>query len=108
MALPCAEVAHRWSRLLEPIMTRSLALVRTAPDDAPESIAQRVQRLNAEAHQLARQHIQLLVSRMDEVASVAEEIAVGGDAYPPGVRDLSRRAAEDLRTRALTIAALTR
>ena len=86
-------------------MTRSLALVHN--DARPEdSIAQRVQRLTCEARRLANDHVELLIARMNAMAQTAEEIAEGGEAYPPGVRDLARRAAEDCLARAQTLEAL--
>jgi hypothetical protein len=85
-------------------MTRSLALVHTTL--AQDSIAQRVQRLTCEARKLANEHVEMLIARMSAVAQTAVEIAEGGDAYPPGVRDLARRTAEDCRARALTLETL--
>jgi hypothetical protein len=88
-------------------MTRSLALVHSAPA-AQDTIAQRVQRLRREAHQLATEHVEILIARMSAVALTAAEIADGGEAYPPGVRDLARRTAEDCRARALTLGILSK
>ena len=45
---------------------------------------------------------------MAAVALTAMEIADGGEAYPPGVRDLARRTAEDCRARALTLGMLSK
>jgi hypothetical protein len=88
-------------------MTRAVALVHRNTH-APDSIAQRVQRLTCEARRLANEHVEMLIARMTEVAQTAAEISEGGEAYPPGVRDLARRAAEDCRARVLTLEALAK
>jgi hypothetical protein len=72
----------------------------------PETVAQRVRRLQAEARNLARDHIGALVSTIADAQRVAVEIADGGEAYPAGVRDLARRFAEDCEARANTLEAL--
>jgi hypothetical protein len=91
-------------------MSRSLAVALSDTDAPPaqESLARRVQRLSCEARQLANEHVELLIARMALVAQTAAEIADGGDAYPPGVRDLARRTADDHRARALTLETLAR
>jgi hypothetical protein len=71
-----------------------------------ESLAERVRRLQDEAKGLARQHVQALEAALAEVEAIAAEIAGGGDAYPPGVRDIARRLAEDCDQRAQTIEAI--
>ena len=40
------------------------------------------------------------------MAALAAEIAEGGDAYSPGVRDVARRLAEDLDSRVQTLEAI--
>lgn len=71
-----------------------------------ETVAQRVQRLQAEAKQLAKDHIRSLTTAMEELERLAAEIAVGGEAYAPGVRDVARRLAEDLESRVQTVRAI--
>ena len=71
-----------------------------------ETVAQRVRRLQNEAKQLAKDHIRALSTAMVEVETIAAEIASGGDAYPPGVRDLARRLVEDCETRVQTLEAI--
>ena len=61
-----------------------------------ESGVQRVQRLQHEAHMLAREQVEILVRDFTALAARAAEIAEGGDAYPAGVRDIAARIAEDL------------
>jgi hypothetical protein len=72
-----------------------------------ETVAERVRRLQAEAKQLAKDHIHALTAAISEVERMAAEIAEGGDAYPAGVRDLARRFAEDAEARVQTLEAIT-
>lgn len=71
-----------------------------------ETVAHRVRRLQQEARQLAKDHIKALSAAMVEVETLAAEIAEGGDAYPPGVRDLARRLVEDVEARVQTLEAI--
>lgn len=71
-----------------------------------ETVAQRVQRLQAEAKQLAKDHIRSLTTGMVELEQLAAEIAEGGEAYAPGVRDIARRLVEDLESRVQTLEAI--
>lgn len=68
-----------------------------------ETVAQRVQRLQGEAKSLAKDHTQALMAMIVEAQMMAEEIAAGGEAYPPGVRDLARRFADDAEMRVQTL-----
>jgi hypothetical protein len=72
-----------------------------------ETVAQRVRRLQAEARQLAKDHIGSLIAAMSEVETMAAEIADGGDAYPAGVRDLARRFVDDCEAKVQTLEAIT-
>ncbi len=71
-----------------------------------ETVAQRVQRLQAEARQLAKDHVKSLTSAMVDLEQLAAEIADGGDAYAPGIRDICRRMVEDLESRVQTLDAI--
>ena len=73
----------------------------------PETVAERVRRLQAEAKQLAKDHIHAFTAAISDVERMAAEIAEGGDAYPAGVRDLARRFAEDAEARVQTLEAIT-
>lgn len=75
-------------------------------DRKPESTAERVRRLQAEARLLAREEVEALERAMMECVAKAEEIAHGGDAYPAGVRELASRIAEDLPAKVQTMQAL--
>ena len=71
-----------------------------------ETVAQRVQRLQTEARQLAKDHVKSLTSAMMDLEQLAAEIADGGDAYAPGIRDIARRLVEDLEARVQTLDAI--
>ena len=70
---------------------------------APESTAERVQRLQREARALALEQVEALEVALMQAAVIAREIANGGDAYPVGARELASRLAEDLPSKAETI-----
>lgn len=86
-------------------MTRVLSVVRDAPKS--ETVAERVRRLQAEARALAKDHVRELTSAMVDLETLAMEIAGGGDAYSPGIRDVARRLSEDLESRVQTIEAIS-
>jgi hypothetical protein len=90
-------------------MSPSLSVVANNDLNTPkaETVAQRVRRLQAEAKQLAKDHIHALTAAISEAERMATEIAEGGDAYPAGVRDLARRFAEDADARVQTLEAIT-
>ncbi|MGA0607594.1 hypothetical protein ACO2Q0_16505 [Phenylobacterium sp. VNQ135] len=71
-----------------------------------ETVAQRVKRLQQEAKQLAKDHIKALTAQIVAVEEMAAEIAEGGEAYPPGVRDMARRLVEDMDSRVQTLEAI--
>ncbi|HEX6866191.1 MAG TPA: hypothetical protein VF122_03065 [Caulobacteraceae bacterium] len=85
-------------------MSTSLNLVTL--NDQPEPVAQRVQRLQTEARQLARDHIGAFARMLADTQAMAAEIAEGGEVYPAGIRDLARRFSEDAETRVQTLATL--
>jgi len=72
----------------------------------PETVSERVRRLQTEAKILAREQIESLEREMLRLATLATEIARGGDAYPVGVREQSSRLAEELQQKVLTMQAL--
>lgn len=84
-------------------------------DNSPEKtksrpngdLSERIRRLQAEAKNLAREHIRALEGAIIEVERLAAEIADGGDAYPHGVRELARRMAEDCEMKVQTLEAIT-
>ncbi len=72
----------------------------------PESVADRVKRLQAEAHMLAREEVEGLEALLSTATAKATEIAKGGEAYPAGVRELAERLADDLEGRNQTLKAI--
>lgn len=72
-----------------------------------ETVADRVRRLQAEAKQLAKDHVHALSAAIMNAEQIAAEIAEGGDAYPPGIRDLARRFVEDAEMRVQTLEAIS-
>ena len=72
-----------------------------------ETVAQRVRRLQAEARQLAKDHVRSFSAAMSELEHLAAEIADGGEAYAPGIREIARRLAEDLDSRVQTLDAIS-
>ncbi|BEV09981.1 hypothetical protein ATDW_04770 [Asticcacaulis sp. DW145] len=76
--------------------TNSLQSLVDATVSARESRTQRVRRLQEEAKALAREQISELEILIDATAKMANEIAEGGEAYPVGARELSRRLADEL------------
>ena len=100
--------------MLEPMAKVRLTLVppeaEKAPEPAakssPETAADRIRKLQAEAQSLARGQIEELHVAMTGLARKAEEIAEGGDAYPVGARELARRLVEEVGQRAGTLQAI--
>ena len=72
----------------------------------PESPADRIRRLQAEARGLAHEHIEILCGARNEVARLSSEIAEGGDLYPVGARELGRRLVEEMKRHVLTLTAI--
>ena len=72
-----------------------------------ETVALRVRRLQAEAKQLAKDHVKSFTEAMAELEQLAAEIAEGCEAYAPGVRDIARRLAEELYNRVQTVEAIS-
>lgn len=73
---------------------------------APETTAERVKRLQAEARALAVEEIERLEKLLREAGEAAKAISAGGDAYPVGARELASRLGEDLPARAETLKAI--
>jgi hypothetical protein len=91
-------------------MSPSLAVVadndlKAAPIKA-ETVSERVRRLQAEARQLAKDHVKSLSAAMIDLEQLAAEIADGGDAYAPGIREVARQLVDDLDSRVQTLEAI--
>ncbi|HEY3814992.1 MAG TPA: hypothetical protein VGL66_17370 [Caulobacteraceae bacterium] len=76
------------------------------PDAVPETAADRIRKLQAEAQALARGEIEQLHASMAALALQAGAIAEGGEAYPVGARELSRRLVEEVGQRAHILQAI--
>ena len=72
----------------------------------PETTTQRVQRLQREARQLAREQIEAMGRDLEDLAQRAREIAEGGDAYAVGVREMASRLAADLPQKSQSLLAI--
>lgn len=77
-----------------------------APDQLAEPLCERVRRLQAEAREVAREHVTALEMALVGVARLANEIADGGEAYPVGARELARQLIADAEGRAATLEAI--
>ena len=91
----------------------SVSPVSSTPEDtelyvlsSKESRAERVRRMQDSARALAREQIKAMHAAMLELAQMADEVADGGEAYPVGVRELSRRLGHELEVHAKTIEVL--
>ena len=89
---------------LSVVADNELRTSHTAPKT--ETVAERVRRLQGEAKQLAKDHVKALVQQIADLEVMAAEIAEGGEAYPPGVRDIARRLVEDCESRVQTLEAI--
>ena len=85
----------------------SATTLTTAPvPGGGEPLAAQVRHLQDEARELAVTHVQCLELALITVGRLAADVGDGGDAYPPGVRDLAMRISADNRSRALMLRAL--
>ena len=68
--------------------------------------AQRLHRLQVEAHKLAREQIEILTQDLNAIALRATEISDDAASYPVGVRELCSRLADELRLQGQTLASI--
>lgn len=78
-----------------------------AARERQESISEKIRRLQGEAKGLAKEHTQALSAALLQVERLSAEIADGGEAYPPGVREIARRLIEDCEARIQTLEAIS-
>lgn len=71
-----------------------------------ETVAERVQRLQAEANALACEHIGALERALETVYRLSTQVTEGGAAYEPDIRDAADRIAERALSQRQTIAVL--
>lgn len=84
----------------------ALSVVADNPAPATSGVADRIKRLQAQAKNLAREHVKTLEQALLDVERLSAEIADGGEAYPVGVREIARRLAAECETSGNTIRAL--
>jgi hypothetical protein len=78
-----------------------------AQSDTPDhSIAARMERLMAEATQLAQAHAADFERSIAQTTALAAEIAAGGEAYPVGVRETARQLGDALAAASLRLQTL--
>jgi hypothetical protein len=85
------------------MMAKTPSLHLVTPSEHVERPAERASRLMAEVKVAAHESVEALAETMMAVIALAGEIANGGDAYPPGCRDLCRRLADEVDQRGLTL-----
>ena len=59
------------------------------------SRAEEMRRLQLMLREMASSHVIALEEALTQVGKLAAEVVEGGDAYPPGIRQLAQRLAED-------------
>jgi len=72
----------------------------------PDTVADRVKRLQEEAKMLAREEIEGFENQLIAAAAMAVAIAKGGDAYPVGVRAMAEQLSEELPMRVQSLRAV--
>lgn len=70
------------------------------------AVAERVRRLQAEARGLVGEHVRALEAALGEVERLSQEIAGGGELYPPGIREIARRLTEEAEMKAQALEAI--
>lgn len=70
------------------------------------TIAERMERLRADANAVANEHTDALVQALQDSAALADQIAAGGDAYSIGVKEFARRAHMELASKVLSLQAI--
>lgn len=70
------------------------------------TLAERMERLRADANSIASEHTDALVQALIDAAALAEQVAGGGEAYGVGVREFARRAHAELSTKVLSLRAI--
>lgn len=84
----------------------SISTLRAIEAPVLRPLAEQISQLQADARDLAADHVELLIRTLTDAARMSAEVADGGDLYPVGVRELAVRLAEDCGKRALTLTAI--
>ncbi len=77
-----------------------------AESPAAETLAQRMERVRAEAAEIAQAHTNEFQRIITEALRYADDIASGGEAYHVGVREIARSLGMDLRDSMLALEVL--
>ncbi len=72
----------------------------------PDTVADRVKRLQEEARMLAREEIEAFENQLINAAVMAGVIAKGGEAYPVGIRAMAEQLSEELPLRVQSLRAV--
>lgn len=65
----------------------------------PMTVGERVRMLQVEAKRLANEHMDAVFTQLREAVTSMDEIYMGGDAYPAGIRDEMSRIADHIGSR---------
>jgi hypothetical protein len=68
----------------------------TSRSPALVSFAERMERVRNDANRVAFEHTGMMLRTFEDAATLASEVANGGEAYHVGVRELARRAHIDM------------
>jgi hypothetical protein len=71
----------------------------------PETVAERIRRLQAEAAQLSRAQVGVLADAISDLSAMAAEVSAN-PAQPPGIRDLAARLSEAMEAQVCTLTAI--
>jgi|HubBroStandDraft_1064217.scaffolds.fasta_scaffold1182656_1 hypothetical protein len=82
-----------------------MAATRISTSRSPDlvSLAERMERVRNDANRVAFEHTGALLRTFEDAATLASEVAGGGEAYHVGVRELARRAHIDLTASVLNL-----
>jgi hypothetical protein len=84
---------------------QNLAFVTTLSQPT-DSRADDIRRLQLMLREMASSHVIALEQALAQVGKLAAELVEGGDAYPPGIRQLAQRLAEDAPWNVQTLGAI--
>ena len=74
-----------------------------SPSHDLTALEDRMERLRQDASAVAFEHSAMLLQSFADAASLANQVAAGGEAYPVGVREIARRAHIDLAASVLNL-----
>jgi hypothetical protein len=85
--------------------------LKVVSENLPDTVSgaalyERIQHLRAETRSLVLEHVGRLQESLLRTQQIADEVADGGDVYPPGVRELACRLRETAAAKAQTLAAI--